>query len=258
VPTNAQLAITLLRIGEHNKAPIPPPPGSSTPPPMEAHATAGENLEHLGMHAPPMPAFVMASNSKIDATEEEVSAAVNLDHEAIASGQEDQEKARQKKPNKFVALLKSATKGGVNTALSIDHAKAIAGARHARERLGAIRSTPKPPTGPVRFPARYKGTKGHAYITATATTPALSWKSKIEDGDPAWTVSIKDIAELKKVGGLGWKSKIVTSWATEKQIADGLAVKSKSGDEWHLTSILDRDELFNRLVAMGSQMWEAW
>ena len=49
IPTNAQLAVTLLRIGEKNKAPIPPPPSSSAPPPVEPHATAGEGLEHLGM-----------------------------------------------------------------------------------------------------------------------------------------------------------------------------------------------------------------
>jgi hypothetical protein len=92
----------------------------------------------------------------------------------------------------------------------------------------------------------------------TATTPALSWTSKIEDLDPAWTVSIGDIQELKKVGGLGWKSKIIVGWSMEKEIADGLLVIDKTGRERHLTSILERDELFNRLVGMGSQMWEAW
>jgi len=50
VPTNAQLTITLLRIGEANKAPLPPPPYSSLPPPKVAHETAGHDLEHLGMH----------------------------------------------------------------------------------------------------------------------------------------------------------------------------------------------------------------
>lgn len=48
IPTNAQVAITLLRIGERNKAPLPPPPKSDVPPPDEPHATAGQDLEHLG------------------------------------------------------------------------------------------------------------------------------------------------------------------------------------------------------------------
>jgi hypothetical protein len=49
VPTNAQLTITLLRIGEANKAPLPPPPYSGPPPPNKAHETAGQDLEHLGV-----------------------------------------------------------------------------------------------------------------------------------------------------------------------------------------------------------------
>jgi len=193
-----------------------------------------------------------------DATDAEISAAIHPDDETVAQDEADDGTAKKKKPNKFVAFLKGTTKGGVHTALGVDRAKAAAGAHHARDRLGAVRTKPSPATGPVRFPARYKGRKGHAYITVTATTPALSWTSKIEDLDPAWTVSIGDLAELKKVGGLGWKSKIIVGWATEREIADGLVVKDRQGHEWHLTSILERDELFNRLVAMGSQMWEAW
>lgn len=48
IPTNVQLVVTLLRIGERNKAPLPPPPSSDVPPPVKPHATAGEALEHLG------------------------------------------------------------------------------------------------------------------------------------------------------------------------------------------------------------------
>jgi hypothetical protein len=50
VPTNAQLTVTLLRIGEANKAPLPPPPYSGPPPPIAAHENAGEGLEHLGVY----------------------------------------------------------------------------------------------------------------------------------------------------------------------------------------------------------------
>ena len=52
IPTNAQLTITLLRIGEANKAPLPPPPFSGPPPPNVAYSNAGENLEHLGERIP--------------------------------------------------------------------------------------------------------------------------------------------------------------------------------------------------------------
>lgn len=48
VPTNAQLTVTLLRIGEKNKAPVPPPPTSDVPPSVEPDADAVKDLDHLG------------------------------------------------------------------------------------------------------------------------------------------------------------------------------------------------------------------
>lgn len=48
IPTNAQLAITLLRIGERNKAPLPPPPASDQPPALESNLETGKDFERLG------------------------------------------------------------------------------------------------------------------------------------------------------------------------------------------------------------------
>merc|ERR1712093_298216 len=170
VPTNAQLTVTLLRIGEVNKAPLPPPPYSGPPPQNAAHETAGQNLEHLG-------------------------------------------------------VLKS---GGIDRA------------------------------DPVDFPCRFKGKKGHAYITSTATTPALSWTTEKEDVDPVFSIAISDIQEIKKVGGLGWKTRLVVGWATSRDIADGILIIDKQGSKKQLTAMELREELFNRLITMGNQMWEAW
>jgi hypothetical protein len=66
------------------------------------------------------------------------------------------------------------------------------------------------------------------------------------------------IQEIKKVGGLGWKSKMVVGWAMDREVADGLLVTDKTGNQKQLTAIALRDELFNRLVAIGAQMWESW
>lgn len=66
------------------------------------------------------------------------------------------------------------------------------------------------------------------------------------------------LQELKKVGGLGWKAKLVVGWATNREIADGILIVDKMGNEKQLTAIALREELFNRLVAMGPQVWEAW
>ncbi|KAI8691953.1 hypothetical protein NCS56_00189400 [Fusarium sp. Ph1] len=244
VPTNAQLAITLLRIGERNKAPLPPPPTSDVPPPCEPHETAGEGLDHLE-----------------GVSQGEIAEAVQPDPEVIHEDEHEQEeeKSKHKKSHRIMNFIRGTTKGGVHTALAADKAKAKAGARHAKNRLGVVKGQeqPNPATGPIRFPARYKGKKGHAYITATATTPAVSWTSDIGDVKPAWTVTIGEIAELKKMGGLGWKSKIIVGWAMGSEIVDGLMIKTKDGRELHLTAVVMRDQLFNRLISIGQQMWEA-
>jgi hypothetical protein len=92
-----------------------------------------------------------------------------------------------------MAAFKSATKGGVETILGTDRLKAAAGAEHAKNRLGVLKSGPDYPAGPIDFPCRYRGKKGHAYITATATSPALSWTTEKEDIDPVFSIAIADI-----------------------------------------------------------------
>ncbi|KAG7145869.1 hypothetical protein HYQ46_005351 [Verticillium longisporum] len=236
------LTITLLRIGERNKAPLPPPPRSDQATPDQPHETAGEGLEHLGVD------------------QEEIDEAVQPDEELLAPAESETPEKKQKKGHRIVNFIKSTAKGGINTTLTANKVKAKVGSHHAKVRLGVVKKVdqPDPAKGPVRFPARYGGKRGHAYITATATTPALSWTSEKEDAHPKWSVSVGEITEIQKLGGLGWKSKIVVGWATNREVADSLLIKDDIGNEYHLTAIETRDELFNRLVAMGSQMWETW
>lgn len=96
-------------------------------------------------------------------------------------------------------FIKSTAKGGINTTLAADKVKAKVGAKHAKDRLGVVKKTPDPEKGPIRFPARCKGKRGHAYITTTATTPALSWTTESDDLSPTWTITIGDI-EVRTVG----------------------------------------------------------
>jgi hypothetical protein len=195
------------------------------------------------------------------ATNEEIQDAIHPDviQEEVEEEEEEQDKKKHKKSHRIMNLLRGTAKGGIRTALAADKAKAKAGARHAKNRLGVVKdTTSNPATGPIRFPARYKGTKGHAYITATATSPAVSWTPNTEDVKPTWSVSIGDIAELKKMGGLGWKSKLLVGWAMDREIVDGLNITTTDGKELHLTAVFMRDQLFNRLISIGSQMWESW
>ena len=68
--------------------------------------------------------------------------------------------------------------------LGTDKLKAAFGTQHARNRLGVLQSGTILRAGPIDFPARYQGKKGHLYITTTATSPALSWTTAKEDIDP--------------------------------------------------------------------------
>lgn len=191
VPTNAQLTITLLRIGEANAAPLPPPPYSGPPPPDAAHAKAGQNLEHLGKSMRRTIASKLLTYVE-GVPDDEIADAIHPDDTAKVTGA-DAEKPKKKPGRRILAALKGATKGGVETILGTDRLKAAVGAEHAKNRLGVLRSGPGPLSGPIDFPARYKGKRGHAYITITATSPALSWTTEKEDIDPIFSIAISDI-----------------------------------------------------------------
>jgi hypothetical protein len=264
VPTNAQLTITLLRIGEANKAPLPPPPHSHEPPPDTPADVNDQHLRAVGADYP------------LNATDEELKAAMehdpNTKHETTGTDVEaSRTKTHGKHGSRLLGGFKSAVKGAVETALGADHLKARAGSENAKNRLGVIPNMRENQlTGPVTFKCRYHGKRGHAYISTSATIPCISFsldKSISKEGTqdrtddelhPVWSVAIAEIKELKKMGGLGWKAKLVVGWALDREIADGLEIVDKQGDSWVLTAMVLRDELFNRLVAMGGQKWEAW
>ncbi|KAF2097591.1 hypothetical protein NA57DRAFT_41798 [Rhizodiscina lignyota] len=262
VPTNAQLTITLLRIGEANKAPLPPPPRVDEPAPEQPAEVTEEHLRATGADWP------------LNATKEELDEAMAHDptvpHET-GGGDIDASKNSKhgKKGGKLLAFFKGTTKAAVETAIGTDHLRAKAGSTPAKNRLGVIpRRGEQPISGPVDFKSRYNGRKGHVYITAKATIPCVAFSTdstieKIgsvdrEDLHPAWSVPIGDIRELKKIGGYGWKAKLVVGWALDRQVSDGLEIIDKRGNSWVLTACPLRDELFNRLCAMGGQKWEAW
>lgn len=140
------------------------------------------------------------------------------------------------------------------------------GSTDAKNHLGVL---PKPDeqvvSGPVYFKGRYDGNKGWIYISTTSATPTLSFsrtnsesRKSPEHPDALFSIPIEDITEIKKVGGLGWKAKIVVGWATNRNVADGLEITNRDGKTWRLTAIPLKDELFNRLVAMSGQKWESW
>ena len=178
--------------------------------------------------------------------------------------------AKGKRFPRIIDFFRGVSKGAVKAAVGADHIRAKAtGAHAAKDRLGAIPGDgERPVSGPVEFIGRYGGKKGHVYITKKATIPSIGFSVKESKGldgmdeneqvHPTWSVAVADIAELKKVGGYGWKAKLVVGWSLGKDINDGLEIVTRAGDVYKVTALPLRDELFNRLVAMGGQKWEAW
>ena len=118
----------------------------------------------------------------------------NFLQRAMRTGGDTRFEETKKKPGRrIMAAFKSVTKGGVETILGTDRLKAAAGGEHAKNRLGVLRDALDDNSGPIDFPARYKGKKGHAYITTSATSPALSWTTAKEDLDPVFSIAIADI-----------------------------------------------------------------
>ncbi|KAK0513106.1 hypothetical protein JMJ35_004092 [Cladonia borealis] len=252
IPTNAQLTITLLRIGEANKAPLPPPPRSDEPPPSKPASLNGDDLT-------------------LDASNEEIHDAIHKDPAEKAAEEHAAANPPEKKKHKhgehILGFFKGTTKTGVDTKFGIDNVRAKLGNKHAKDHLGIL-PNPNDPTlsGPVDFKGRYQGQKGWIYVSTNVDIPTVSFSTESSDGtglqpekaSAKFSIPIQDIRELKKIGGLGWKSKIVVGWATGKTIADGLEIVTRNGETHKLTAIRLRDELFNRLVAMGGQKWESW
>jgi hypothetical protein len=260
VPTNAQLTITLLRLGEANKAPLPPPPHVAHPP---AEKTANVNSEELR---------AMGVDRALNATQEELDEAIAYDPDVAqdASGEgSEKDQKHVKKGSKILNFFRGAAKGGVETTRGADKVKAAIGSTHAKNRLGAL-----PPrnadltSGPVEFKSRFDGKKGHVYITTKSTIPCIAFSTdktieKIgsvdrEDLHPLWSLPVGDIMEIKKVGGFGWKAKMIVGWAMEREVADGLIITDSQFNQYRIMALPLRDELFNRLIAMGGQKWVCW
>lgn len=119
--------------------------------------------------------------------------AIHPDAETLAKDDAVGEKPK-KKGRHFIAAIKSATKGGVESILGADRLKAAAGREHAKNRLGVLKKGAEDQSaGPIDFPSRFKGKRGHAYITTSATTPAVSWTTDDSNINPVWSIAIADI-----------------------------------------------------------------
>ncbi|EGX96963.1 hypothetical protein CCM_01622 [Cordyceps militaris CM01] len=237
VPTNAQLAITMLRVGERISSPLPPPPVSHDSPKMKAIADA-DRVPILG------------------ATHEQTQKAIQPDPDG-GTVQNDDNEPKSKNIERFMGFIKHNSKRFVNLFHKVDKKRASRGDTHAQARLDLGQTTRQvPDAGPYRFPALCNGEVGYLHLTTVAATASVAWQSHDENLNTAWVVMVNDIADISKVDGMSLKTKHFVQWALDKESVNGLKLTTLSGECHHLDAVPNRDEAFNRLIAMGNQVWE--
>lgn len=244
-PNDAQLAITLLRLGEAHGTPFPPAPSTNEGPPKEPVQLTAADMDATGADAP------------LGATQDEIDEAKAADPAMLdqAGGPDSEIKdVGGPKTSRLLALVKSSAKLGVKAALQVDKLRAKAGRESAKNRLGAV-----PPEGgagdqkegPTEFSARWEGKPGHIRVG-----PGPDGFVSFNDD---WRIRAADITELRKHSGMGApKLKLAVGWAMDRDVADGIEIKDRNGSSYVLSAVPLRDQLFNRLCAMGGQKWEVW
>lgn len=276
VPTNVQLALTLLRLGEENMAPLPPPVHVHHAPPDGAIDIDKTAISATGGDMP-----LGVSQEELEAVAEH-----NPEMAGHAGGEDTEAKqagAQGKKREKVFELVKDGVRGAAKAVAGADRLRAKAGIGTAKLRAGVMptaREKRNERIGPVEFSARYEGLRGFVHVDAGAEEPFVAFEripmEEAADEEPrsrgrgrdrdwgrsrgrVWAVRIDDITQLRKHSGYGMKTKLATGWATDGPIYDGLRIVDAQGNNWVVTALPYRDALFNRLCAISrTAKWEIW
>ncbi|RHZ66717.1 uncharacterized protein CDV56_103492 [Aspergillus thermomutatus] len=249
VPTNAQLTLTLLRLGEIHSSPLPAPPDA-------------EDKESSWLIRR-KPRNVIASNGIL--TNQEATDSANL--------HTDQQIEPRKGFFKVLRFVRRTIATAIKSHGAFDRAMRIANSAHTRTLLELLAKKDwfAAPTGPLKFEAKFQRKRGTAVIDSTQEPPVLYFtttqSASIDDlrlesqkkGSVLFQIRVSDITELKKTEGLGWKGKLIVELtAGSKEAADGLVISgSESEQAYHLTGMKARDQLFNRLIAIDAHCWES-
>lgn len=252
VPTNAQLTLTLLRIGEINSSPLPPPPAP------------GDN-ELLW----PFRRTKSQATGSLAPSEQGSSS----DLQTSSNGPEPETKQKRRTVFKILKFLRRTIATAIKGHIAFDRAMAIAGSAHTKNLIGMLqnRHISDTPFGPLTFDAKFERKRGAAVIDSSKEPPILYFttyqSSGLQDlriesrkkGSVLFQIPIPGIKELKKTEGLGWKRKLVVELtAGSKEAADGLIVVGDGAEQsYHLTGMRSRNQLFNRLIAIDAQFWES-
>jgi hypothetical protein len=243
MPTNAQIAITILRQSEQDHAPIPPAPPIEQTPPMQPVTLSADELETEIKDLP----LGVDEGQLLDAMSPDASI-LNSAGGRCSDVQAD----KGTKPHRLRHLLghvRRGIKATVGVAQKADRLRAKAGRENAKNRVGVLQdrsNSMRLGQGPSTFRARNEAKEGQVTIDINGVV-------SFED---LWSVRASDIVELRKHSGLGLKTKLVLAWAMDLDVKDGLEIRDRGGNAYVLTAVSDRDQLFDRLCAIGGQRWD--
>lgn len=224
---------------------------------------------------PSRPASLHHEELTVGATDEEIYQAASAQPQIAPSEKSNTSEPSHKKTlgSRILGFFRGTTATGVESKQAIDHVRAVVGSRHAKNKLGVLhrKGRIRTPIGPVGFNARYKGKRGAVVIDSSKETPVLYFTTDIpEEGDlqlesrkpesVLFTMPVTEIREMRKLGGMGWKGKLVVGWAMDsKEVVDGLLIVGKDPSQtYQLTAMGTRNQLFNRLIAIDGQVWESY
>lgn len=265
VPTNDQLVLHLLRVGERSHRPLPRPP----PPPL-----AGTPKEQIKDTAPnPDDELVDEAGNPIDPED-----------------LHGKDKTMHRAKSKIAGGLKGLSKrmAAFHADVSVDGTKKAVGSTMDKMIWG---SALKDDDHPEIYPCRINGVKGRIVIDPTDVRDYAA-RIRFEPAgvgktEKAFDRIVSDIVELKKSGisipraALGWISgadiESQTLWVRMKTASqrkkDSLMRQQEremngsgkrgfkdlgveDGDVYQISELFRRDQLFDRLVSLGPQRWE--
>lgn len=256
VPTNDQLTIHLLRVGERANHPLPRAP----PPPL-----AGTPKEQIKDTAP---------NPDDELEDEDGNP---MDPEDLSGKDKAVHKTRTKFVNTFKSLSKKAAT--FHADVTVNGAKKKVGTTLDK----ALWGTYLKDNGDISsYVCKLNGIKGHVVINPMdvgdfGARVRFEPSGGIGDQAPLFDRSINDIVEVKKAGisvpraVLGWASgadidsqtlyvrmKTAAERINSKNAKEGnvKGLEAQEGDIYEFQAVQRREQLFDRLISMGNQRWE--
>ncbi|RPA86457.1 hypothetical protein BJ508DRAFT_234381 [Ascobolus immersus RN42] len=328
IPTNAQLTLTLLRMHATAANPSLPVAPKATEVPQEGLDIHPEDLpmpvseEELHDKVSPVDPQKANPDPKTDPEHPHRSKLVHALRKVTKAGfvsalGADRLKAAvgSKTSKKRVGAVPIVSSTPPTPTEEIDPLESTAGAADTEhhEKKAAVAKKKGLTDRNWYFSARFNGKKGYLCITPPSpqhmkphsnpatnfsqmemSKPMLSFyqirpTSSKPKSEPLFSFPLEDIVEIRKVGGLGWKTKMVAGWSLERSVVDGIILRTRKGlhggrqgggegekglggegptgdkrgeREWRIMAVRKRDEVFNALLVSctsegESRKWES-